>query len=172
MSISIHAPHTESDTRRCLGASATDNFNPRSPYGERRSKFHPFTIWLTFQSTLPIRRATEKVLDNPRFTVISIHAPHTESDLHTYSLVFKILISIHAPHTESDSLAKVDGYFFIISIHAPHTESDVNPKEFVAVENISIHAPHTESDLNRMATLAQQRYFNPRSPYGERLWIG
>ncbi len=56
--ISIHAPHTGSDTT-CRGrCSATSNFNPRSPYGERQG-------------------SSVNIDQNE---VISIHAPHTGSD--------------------------------------------------------------------------------------------
>ena len=57
----------------------------------------------------------------------------------------------------------------MISIHAPRTGSDVVsiPKE-ARVIKISIHAPRTGSDTVRQSVGGKQKYFNPRSPHGER----
>ena len=56
-----------------------------------------------FQSTLPIRRATEQSIAFVHSRLISIHAPHTESDVNASFLISNRGISIHAPHTESDA---------------------------------------------------------------------
>ena len=103
------------------------------------------------------------------------------------------LISIHAPRTGSDlrndRQDKIDGD---ISIHAPRTGSDI-PRGLPAGQDlqISIHAPRTGSDVCHMAQASAvrrfqstlpargatcrenlagfcRRYFNPRSPHGER----
>ena len=103
------------------------------------------------------------------------------------------MISIHAPLTGSDQLLQISNISRYISIHAPLTGSDlranVDPGQ---LRPISIHAPLTGSDACllidckiqvrfqstlplRGATAAEikqnggNRYFNPRSPYGERL---
>ena len=78
-----------------------------------------------------------------------------------------------------------------ISIHAPRTGSDIAGASLVRVipvfqstlpargatsggailhdlRFISIHAPRTGSDRLRRADRALRRYFNPRSPHGER----
>ncbi len=58
----------------------------------------------------------------------------------------------------------------LISIHAPRTGSDV--QALCPASNrvdISIHAPRTGSDeRDGEAAAAEWRYFNPRSPHGER----
>ena len=102
-SISIHAPHTGSDFTRTRhrpwsmvfqstlpirGATCQPrspggrghNFNPRSPYGERRYQWPADTPLSQFQSTLPIRGATRPPRRAARRGKISIHAPHTGSD--------------------------------------------------------------------------------------------
>ena len=79
--ISIHAPHTGRDTPRTFSAfipalfqstrpirgataqsiittSAPTNFNPRAPYGARRTAEGGKLYKITFQSTRPIRGAT------------------------------------------------------------------------------------------------------------------
>ena len=60
--ISIHAPLTGSDYICSLSLLMSTNFNPRSPYGERRSHTYPLDI----------------------INVISIHAPLTGSDCFFY----------------------------------------------------------------------------------------
>ena len=59
--ISIHAPLAGSD---CVVVSLDDkdeNFNPRSPCGERRNNAGGLTPNKAFQSTLPLRGATEQL---------------------------------------------------------------------------------------------------------------
>ena len=55
-----------------------------------------------------------------------------------------------------------------ISIHAPLTGSDLFPPFGGLEQMISIHAPLTGSDWNHPAGHRWWKYFNPRSPYGER----
>ena len=56
--ISIHAPRAGSDLFRHYSAQQYENFNPRSPCGERPKPI-PFPNFQTkFQSTLPMRGAT------------------------------------------------------------------------------------------------------------------
>ena len=102
--ISIHAPRAGSDCslfcwlvlrcsyfnprspcgeRRVIGVLLTglfSNFNPRSPCGERLTlpscQFQGFQ----FQSTLPVRGATEDFSMGDAFSFISIHAPRAGSD--------------------------------------------------------------------------------------------
>ena len=61
----------------------------------------------------------------------------------------------------------------VISIHAPRTGSDAVRGRCVAHRRaISIHAPRTGSDVGKDRRLRGVPYFNPRSPHGERLFIG
>ena len=59
----------------------SNNFNPRSPYGERQE--YPYTppLNVPFQSTLPLRGATNIPPNSVLLVDISIHAPLTGSDL-------------------------------------------------------------------------------------------
>ena len=101
--ISIHAPHVGSDNTLGAKGMALADFNPRSPCGERRrrrqgcktfSHFNPRSPCgerqlyqyvkeglLVFQSTLPMRGATEVNLFGKHADRISIHAPHAGSDV-------------------------------------------------------------------------------------------
>ena len=55
-------------------------FNPRSPCGERRTVFRRLDYPMIFQSTLPVRGATELAAAAAIITTISIHAPRAGSD--------------------------------------------------------------------------------------------
>ena len=125
-----------------------NHFNPRSPHGERlsgRGTVYP----PAFQSTLPARGATSGDTTMRVSKYISIHAPRTGSDLPVGSL--------HRVHA-------------LISIHAPRTGSDLS-------QDTSSHAPPLfQSTLpargatRRVAGYRKvSKYFNPRSPHGERL---
>ena len=62
--ISIHAPHAGSDPiLRPLQAIWGKNFNPRSPCGERRTLSLLLNADAKFQSTLPMRGATDVLID-------------------------------------------------------------------------------------------------------------
>ena len=79
-SISIHAPHAGSDTSFNPIHHLFNNFNPRSPCGERRSRLMLLIYERLFQSTLPMRGATRCPWKGHGCYGISIHAPHAGSD--------------------------------------------------------------------------------------------
>ena len=79
------------------------NFNPRSPYGERLDMAKATYSYKRFQSTLPLRGATQHHLQHKGQQNISIHAPLTGSDGLSLFFLEVIMISIHAPLTGSDS---------------------------------------------------------------------
>ena len=102
--ISIHALREESDQIKCNTVKPANNFNPRSPWGERPvtlttvgvagTNFNPRSPWgerlyikirewlliMGFQSTLSVRRATYKYYGDCQLYWISIHALREESD--------------------------------------------------------------------------------------------
>ena len=100
--ISIHAPLTGSDAGKFTLHRGGVDFNPRSPYGERRTQINNEFVDLKFQSTLPLRGATY---------ICRSHVAYK-------------FISIHAPLTGSDSASALSGGYYFISIHAPLTGSD------------------------------------------------
>ena len=57
--ISIHAPHAGSDALPRMSASVLPDFNPRSPCGERPMSMTALEPTVAFQSTLPMRGATQ-----------------------------------------------------------------------------------------------------------------
>ena len=128
-------------------ASVRGYFNPRSPHGERLVvKVHMATATV-FQSTLPARGAT--LPSGWR------NSPYN--------------ISIHAPRTGSDGGQNSAGVCFA------QFQSTLPARGATLIENFRKTAKTFQSTLPaRGATGAhgctwlQPRYFNPRSPHGER----
>ena len=79
------------------------------------------------------------------------------------------LISIHAPRGGSDFVFDWGGWISGISIHAPRGGSDLRFPPGVPDTRISIHAPRGGSDYWPTYQIKTRGYFNPRSPWGERL---
>ena len=128
--ISIHAPHTRCDNIVGGIESFLANFNPRTSYEVRRGYDHsgelrlhisihaphagcdtrgpqaPLALLLPFQSTHPMRGATQNIMSAYAIVgEISIHAPHAGCDMRTISWQqFDVAISIHAPHAGCDTL--------------------------------------------------------------------
>ena len=146
--ISIHAPRTGSDcimrseaakaakfqsTLPARGATnlldvflmELDNFNPRSPHGERRRKPHAASHHARFQSTLPARGATRRC--RPRCSArrnFNPRSPHGERQgaLKPGSLVKQFQSTLPARGATISGLNS--RMFEAISIHAPRTGSD------------------------------------------------
>ena len=123
--ISIHAPRAGSDPFRGRGRRSAGYFNPRSPCGERRQAsdtrrcgyrhFNPRSpcgerlvqladklVLYTFQSTLPVRGATDKVTYNGKRYVFQSTLPVRGATESGRSPSRRLVISIHAPRAGSD----------------------------------------------------------------------
>ena len=169
--ISIHAPRAGSDPIPILGSQYKQNFNPRSPCGERHDTDRIEIGRIVFQSTLPVRGATisgssirlsirgfqstlpvrgATAMQNTAALTfaISIHAPRAGSDMELIEQEIKAEISIHAPRAGSDGGAcLITNSARIISIHAPRAGSDEwAAQKKIVTEDISIHAPRAGSD--------------------------
>ena len=170
--ISIHAPLTGSDKKGLEANWATLYFNPRSPYGERQMDKRRLRDLELFQSTLPLRGAT---WDVPRYILsedISIHAPLTGSDSHAFRLTSSSRnFNPRSPYGERlqghENLPQIAEFQSTLPLRG----ATRIPGFCVQPRNISIHAPLTGSDSRGGASGRSGGYFNPRSPYGERLSI-
>ena len=101
--ISIHALQAESDFYYpSLKLQNKQNFNPRSPSGERRLQWFFNCGCFLFQSTLSKRRATQATYLQKLANKISIHALQAESDSYSWLWFCYSEISIHALQAESD----------------------------------------------------------------------
>ena len=149
---------------------ATQNdFNPRTPCGVRPDRANRSESMSLFQSTHPLRGATQNDIDALRAAVISIHAPLAGCDpdvgrdggsfghfnprtpcgvrpTRPYGLRFQLLISIHAP------LAGCD--YACCRVHRGR--------------DISIHAPLAGCDPSFAFKFNGLKDFNPRTPCGVR----
>ena len=144
-----------------------------------------------FQSTLPARGATRNIPALSCKFSISIHAPRTGSDLYTRWESRDILISIHAPRTGSDTMS------YGASIDEQKLQSTLPARGATGYDALGRKTTVFQSTLPaRGATLfkggkddfgkvfqstlpargatwalrmgTSARYFNPRSPHGER----
>ena len=168
--ISIHAPRGGSDLRSSWILCFLDNFNPRSPWGERLvAGVMPATVSI-FQSTLPVGGATINSILSTVKVGISIHAPRGGSDTSgTDHAFYRWDFNPRSPWGERlwhlwdqcptpsfQSTLPVGGATFSI-------------REIIKAKVISIHAPRGGSDGVSRKGLSVSVYFNPRSPWGERL---
>ena len=101
--ISIHAPLTGSDLCNLCPNTSCNNFNPRSPYGERQNSSGCQSLRFLFQSTLPLRERPVSVSTPKRVKDFNPRSPYGERRLFLGLPMIRFLISIHAPLTGSDS---------------------------------------------------------------------
>ena len=167
--ISIHAPRTGSDCAGRNGRTEQQDFNPRSPHGERPGPHSTNKNAISFQSTLPARGATVVVKVPICRAAISIHAPRTGSDEHDLSVpCLRRQFQSTLPARGATNHNSRSSYACHISIHAPRTGSDSPDESRERNRPISIHAPRTGSDGTRRSSCGSRSNFNPRSPHGER----
>ena len=102
---------------------------------------------LEFQSTLPARGAT----------------------FYAYPRFVNMDISIHAPREGSDKLIRREQDMQCISIHAPREGSDLRRAAPLRGGGIFQSTLPARGATRRPASVPCSRYFNPRSPRGERL---
>ena len=132
-----------------LREAVAENFNPRSPYGERPT------------ATGCVRASSKNF--NPR-------SPYGERRNAVGVAGFNRLISIHAPRMGSDPYRfyKLPG--IRISIHAPRMGSDFHSPMYQAQSlHFNPRSPYGERLTATFSICQMIFYFNPRSPYGERL---
>ena len=147
--ISIHAPRVGSDSRPQIRCFLPINFNPRSPWGERRIGQGLLVGGLTFQSTLPVGGATE-------FLRAAVRDHQFQSTLPVWGAT-----------TTRTRYQKSNNKDF--NPRSPCGERRVATLGRRQRGSISIHAPRVGSDgLSRMRR-GNDGDFNPRSPCGERL---
>ena len=127
-----------------------------------------------FQPTLPARGATrayyqahkEEVHFNPR-------SPHGERRRRGRADAHHKAISTHAPRTGSDCKRAVPCQHGSISTHAPRTGSDPKPlRKSQGCIQFQPTLPARGATSTATIRKTYQRYFNPRSPHGERLARG
>ena len=146
--ISIHAPRTGSDLHGSRRRNGASYFNPRSPHGERQ-----------------INPATMNGSQG-----ISIHAPRMGSDPpHWKKSERAPLFQSTLPARGATSRKEHENCGARISIHAPRTGSDYQEALDIATERL-FQSTLPARGATRIGRKREDegRYFNPRSPHGER----
>ena len=153
------------------GEARVTDFNPRSPHGERPAHSNPAGASQSFQSTLPARGATRRLMSYMQSSVFQSTLPARGATLRVPSFLLTqpfqstlpargatlqrqhIAAGIphfnpRSPHGERPCSARRCGLLRPISIHAPRTGSDgiCIVFSFRQYGRISIHAPRTGSD--------------------------
>ena len=148
MRISIHAPRTGSDALFQVFCIPTEDFNPRSPHGERLGA----GLWGQTPEDFNPRsphgeRHKRRILPCP-VQRISIHAPRTGSDTPRIRRSFctKSFQST-LPARGATALSETGRY----------QAGDFNPR-----------SPHGERPVLPLCAVTRPTHFNPRSPHGER----
>ena len=123
--ISIHAPRTGSDQRIVILPAHRNHFNPRSPHGERPAHSNPAGASQSFQSTLPARGATRRLMSYMQSSVFQSTLPARGATLQRQHIAAGIPhFNPRSPHGERPCSARRCGLLRPISIHAPRTGSD------------------------------------------------
>ena len=165
-------PRAPYGARRAAAAAGGGQpyFNPRAPYGARPSSTTKVPEDCAFQSTRPIRGATNGLLQGLRAVGISIHAPHTGRDLSLLSrfLRCRIFQSTRPIRGATVFCAMVLYSARYFNPRAPYGARPQAVSSETVVHLISIHAPHTGRDSSIRAGDSGPGYFNPRAPYGAR----
>ena len=168
------------------------HFNPRSPRGERRGNLTIFIIRIIFQSTFP-SRGTTIGLPPPTYHVDDFNPRSPRGERLVISVDFGApeSISIHVPLAGNDAKSRFRRDNLIISIHVPLAGNDIEfevqvhsgiifqstfPSRGTTLRHgvtglgsrISIHVPLAGNDMLAYCRFAASKYFNPRSPRGER----
>ena len=167
--VSIHAPHAGRDARKSDSQLGGRSFNPRAPCGARRvtgfsqrpaKSFNPRApcgarhkrggdgfFYLKFQSTRPMRGATQWIL----------------------SQLVVCWFQSTRPMRGATWTTLVVHYIKVVSIHAPHAGRDLRTACVRVFLRVSIHAPHAGRDLTSQWSSTRRVCFNPRAPCGARL---
>ncbi len=102
--------------------------------------------------------------------VISTHAPRTGSDVPAVGGdEAPVYISTHAPRTGSDPRnRRTSSAALRFQPTLPARGATGRAGRRTVQPGISTHAPRTGSDTSQALPASRQKYFNPRSPHGER----
>ena len=126
---------------------------------------------MLFQSTRPIRGATESRQSAALIQSISIHAPHTGRDVVAWRNTGEFAaFQSTRPIRGATNKALFKSCDFNISIHAPHTGRDYKKLgiDCVICGRFQSTRPIRGATASYQAPKAALNNFNPRAPYGAR----
>ena len=104
--------------------------------------------FLKFQSTPPVKAATDKVRPSQISFGISIHAAREGGDAENLGHDCNQAISIHAAREGGDTISIFPFDFFFISIHAAREGGDRSNRRRKLCRCISIHAAREGGDVS------------------------
>ena len=190
--ISIHAPRVGSDGALLALNRYREDFNPRSPCGERHRAFRKLVLMVIISIHAPrVGSDRERGCTQDFLTDFNPRSPCGERRGKRDSMATENNISIHAPRVGSDVLAVLVAPWLANfnprspcgerrAMEQPSTEKQefqstlpvggaTKPcKKVIRSRGISIHAPRGGSDRESGFVTPKMAYFNPRSPWGER----
>ena len=168
--ISIHAPRGGSDDLDSGFAIKEENFNPRSPRGERLVLCRMADIDTEISIHAPRGGSDFEEGDPTALGHISIHAPRGGSDLPLGQTAPVITdFNPRSPRGERPLLSY--GYFHPFqdfNPRSPRGERRVTPNNLIADLDFNPRSPRGERLLSSGPKLDGSGHFNPRSPRGER----
>ncbi len=170
LGISIHAPRGGSDQKRSRKGRREYHFNPRSPWGERPVGLEIYLSFVEFQSTLPVGGATVPVppCSNPS-PYFNPRSPWGERLRHYESAQILNKFQSTLPVGGATLIARHYSNVDVFQSTLPVGGATQDTPDAGDGRPISIHAPRGGSDRPGRPEKRNKRYFNPRSPWGERL---
>ena len=155
-----------SDKRTRASFTVKDNFNPRSPHGERLRQYLESSPCRIFQSTLPAWGATcTNRREEPHLQDFNPRSPHGERQSPETTLVCPVVISIHAPRMGSDKKkTKYRQHPRDFNPRSPHGERLADSMKTIRPKTISIHAPRMGSDSTTLESNIADSIFQSTLP--------
>ena len=177
--------------RRLRRLRGCGHFNPRTPCGVRPGSFFVCGWFNPFQSTHPLRGATQNFRDYLLGYIISIHAPLAGCDpktvpkfadswyfnprtpcgvRHGYFSRFSPTLAFQSTHPLRGATSPSSSYSLISIFQSTHPLRGATPTIYSLDMDyfISIHAPLAGCDPRHSDGYAEARHFNPRTPCGVR----
>ena len=146
--ISIHTPLAGSDDiGDAFNSFAVCYFNPHSPCGERRGGLTVLSERELFQSTLPLRGATNTFQGSERTRRISIHTPLAGSDLIPSTCIRLTQFQSTLPLRGATGRAYVLPFYNKFQSTLPLRGATIGGFEHFVPAEISIHTPLAGSDI-------------------------
>ena len=152
--VSIHASHTGCDATRPGEGDQLARFNPRNPYGMRRGRPTLLMQISKFQSTHPIRDATDVPIRLITPHLVSIHASHTGCDL-TVSVIAVATAGFNPRIPYGMRLVWALQRLSATAFQSTHPIRDatlLTSLHYAGCVIVSIHASHTGCDLTHTLT--------------------
>ena len=163
------SPHGERHQAGHARNGGKQYFNPRSPHGERHQRTATGAERFSFQPTLPARGATPHWLQSAIGERFQPTLPARGATRMRHATPRRAAISTHAPRTGSDAaeaaLRAVRAAFQPTLPARGATICDADG--FCVARYFNPRSPHGERPIPTSA-LSYPTHFNPRSPHGER----